>query len=251
MLRRAFVFNRAPGRHLAWHQRSGMVVRGRVSSKKVARARSCCGVLELFIAGERLRHRAGRARPADVLAGAAHAGVRRTGCSGRPGAPASLPHLATRGGSRCSPVARKWRSRRKIQGRPAPRGRSSRHRRRWPAAPAALARGCDVAIGHHRDAQRGLDGGHRVVLGRAAFVALLAGAAVHGEHRDAGLFGARRAAGRCGAWHQPVRIFSVTGTPRGAQAATTASTMAAPAARPASAPSPPTCCTPSWPGSPC
>ncbi len=28
-------------------------------------------------------------------------------------------------------------------------------------------------------------------------------------------------------WHQPVRIFSVTGTPSGAQAATTASTMRA------------------------
>jgi hypothetical protein len=27
------------------------------------------------------------------------------------------------------------------------------------------------------------------------------------------------------AWHQPVRIFSVTGTPRGAQAATTACTI--------------------------
>jgi hypothetical protein len=83
-------------------------------------------------------------------------------------------------------------------------------------------------------------------------VALLARAAVHGEHRHAGASAARASAPRCArCWHQPVRIFSVTGTPCGAQAATTASTIgqrqrlvlhqrrAGPR------------CRPSWPGSPC
>ena len=42
----------------------------------------------------------------------------------------------------------------------------------------------DVAIDHHRDAHRLLDGGHRGVFG-LAFVALLARTAVDGEHLHA------------------------------------------------------------------
>ena len=51
-----------------------------------------------------------------------------------------------------------------------------------------LFRGRDVAIGNHGNADRGLDGGDRIVFGFAA-VAVGAGASVQGQHGDAGLFG--------------------------------------------------------------
>ena len=60
-----------------------------------------------------------------------------------------------------------------------------------------------------------------------AAVALLARAAMHREHLHTGAARRRARASRrsCADWHQPVRILSVTGTLRGAQAATTASTI--------------------------
>ena len=43
----------------------------------------------------------------------------------------------------------------------------------------------DVAVGHHRYAQQGLDVGHGLVFG-LALVTLFAGAAVHREHGNTG-----------------------------------------------------------------
>jgi hypothetical protein len=182
----------------------------------------------------RPRRRAARAPPSRcACARCARPCVRRTARSGRAGArPASAAPPRGRGGSFAGRWPGKCAISRKIHGRPcaarpiisASAPVCAQHRARpWRAV--------DVAVGHHRDAQRGLHRGHGVVFG-APLVALLARAAVHGEHRHAGALAARAS---CSALrslsHQPVRIFSVTGTPRGAQAATTASTMAAPAAR--------------------
>ena len=58
---------------------------------------------------------------------------------------------------------------------------------------ARLRRRVDVAVGDDRDRDRALDRGDRLVLG-VALVALLARAAVHRDHRDAG---APRRRGRC------------------------------------------------------
>jgi hypothetical protein len=88
--------------------------------------------------------------------------------------------------------------------------------------------------------KRGLDGGNGVVLGMA-FVALLAGATMHGDHLRRQRSQQRGPAPKhyVLAWHQPVRIFKVTGTLCGVQASTTAcNDLTAPAARLASSAEP-------------
>ena len=169
-------------------------------------------------------------RPADVLARAAHAGefavqrvVVRAGVRA-----ASAARRAVAGGAGTVPVARKCAISRKIQGRPcAARPIISASAPVAASTARALAGESMSPLATTGIAQRRLHGGDGVVLGLAV-VALLARAAVHGDHRDAGALGrARQRAPRCARpSHQPVRIFSVTGTPRGAQAATTASTIA-------------------------
>jgi hypothetical protein len=195
-------------------------------------------------------------RPADVLARAAHAGVfavQRVVVVQVLRQPAL--HVAHRGRWRpASPVRQVVRDLAEDP-RPALRGAADHQRvaagvaqhlqgllrlnrcRRWPPP------GCAARPSR----------GHGVVLGqRPCSPARACGRAPPPWPRRRP-FGARVPAQRIalGLSHQPVRIFSVTGTPCGAQAATTASTMRRPAVRPASAPSRPTCCTPSWPGSPC
>jgi hypothetical protein len=150
------------------------------------------------------------------------------------------------------PVARKCATSRKIHGRPWRRGRSSARRRRCAPARRAPCGRVDVAVGHHRDAQRGLHGGRGVVLGQA-LVALLARAAVHGDQGDAGVLRARAPAparcarcrtSRCASSASPARPAARRRRPRHRR-------WRAPAARCSSAPNRPTRCTPSWPGSPC
>ena len=123
-------------------------------------------------------------------------------------------HARSRGRSTVGP---EWRGRSSI----ASVCVASQHR-------ARLARRIDVAVGHHGMASAAFTA-KRWCRTRPAAVALLARAAVHRHHRHAGRFRrCARCAPRCACWrHQPVRIFSVTGTPCGAQAATTASMMAA------------------------
>ena len=61
---------------------------------------------------------------------------------------------------------------------------------RFENVPCLLGGG-DVAVGHHRHPHRGFHGGDGVVFGLAA-IALLAGAAVHGQHLHAGVLESAR-----------------------------------------------------------
>ena len=130
------------------------------------------------------------------------------------------------GGGRCSPVSRKCAISRKIHGRPcAARPTITASRLRVVEHEARALGRIDIAVGEHRDAHRGLDRRDGLVLGFAQ-VLVGAGAAVHGQRRDAG--SPRRSArspGHCGCPRfQPVRILSVTGT---STAATTAARIRA------------------------
>ena len=155
-------------------------------------------------------------RPADVLARAcARRRIRRTGCSGRAGARSAS---AWPGAPRAAAAPRRWPG-------------SARCRRRSTAAPCA-ARPIMIASAPVRAStsaalrgesmsplattgmrRRDLTVGDGVVLG-LALVALLARAAVHGDHRDAGAFGGarephrialRRRTSRCASSASPAR----------------------------------------------
>ena len=82
-------------------------------------------------------------------------------------------------------------------------------------ASGGIVLGEDVAVDDdgHGDVAC-FDGGDEAPVGDAG-VELLAGAAVDGDHADAGLASAMRARARARcrlAWSQPMRILSVTGT---------------------------------------
>ena len=168
--------------------------------------------------------------------------------------PAARPwHASPSGAGKCVPVARKWAISRKIHGRPAPRGPIM-----IASAPVVASTCCAFSgesmspLATTGDAQGRLDRADGVVLG-LALVALLARAAVHRHHRDAGGFGRARDAHRVALGGAPAgahlqRDRHVARRARGDHGLDDRQRGAV---RPASAPSPPTCCRPSWPGSPC
>ena len=183
--------------------------------------------------------------------------TRRTGGSGRRRCSSSQRlDLARRAAAaRASPVARKCAISPKIHGRPC-----AARPIMIASAPVArehlarLARRVDVAVGDHRNAQRARFTAATVSYSAVALVALLARAAVHRDHRDAGaLGGARDARPRCVSLVAPAgaHLQRHRHVVRRARGDHRLDDLRAPAARPASAPSRPTCCTPSWPGSPC
>ena len=208
-------------------RRQAVAMRAASASKNAATARQLrAAVLDRVHARAELLA-AGQAAhvPADVLARAAHAGelaVQRVVVL-----QVVQQQAAHLGHQRRRQRARRWpgsaRSRGRSTGRPcAARPIITASAPVAASTSRAFSGDVDVAVGHHRDAHRGLHRGDGVVLG-VALVALLARAAVHGEHLHAGgLEGARQRTALRWSALQPVRIFSVTGTPCGAQAATTA-----------------------------
>ena len=212
-------------------------------------------VEQVHARAKRLAAGQGAHRPADVLARAAHAGdlavqaVVVVQVLEQPGL--GLRHVGRR--AACSPVARKCAISRKIHGRPC------------AARPIMIASA--PVRGEHLARLRGESMSPLATTGMrtaaftaamvsysaCALVALLARAAVHGEHRDAGAPRQRARAHRVALGCAPAgaHLQRHRHAVRRAGGDHRLDDRAAPAARPASAPSRPTCCTPSWPGSPC
>ena len=211
---------------------AGRCVSASASNQSFTRAQLRRAVVDAVHARRgRPRRRAARAPPSRcACARCARRRVRRTGRSGRAGARAAR-RLRLRVAGRRQLLAGGQEVRDLAEDpRPALRGAADHDRvgagaraaRRAPCAASRCRRWPPPECAAPPSPRRS------VSYSASPLVALLARAAVHGDHRDAGaLGGARDGAPRCArASHQPVRIFSVTGTPRGAQAATTASMIA-------------------------
>ena len=140
-------------------------------------------------------------RPADVLARAAHAGaLRRTARSGRCRCSQQpAPHVATRGGGGGVPVLQEVRDLAEDP-RPALRRAADHHahrRRSWPAPRCALA-GVSMSPLATTGMRSAAFTAATVSYSASPPIALLARAAVHDQHRHAGVLGrARDAHARC------------------------------------------------------
>ena len=184
------------------------------ASKNSSTAASCSsrGFQRVHALPERLRRQASpRSVPADVLARSTHA---REFAVKRVVRPRKCSFITARTSVDCAAAADARRSAGNARSRGRSTGRPCAARPIMTASAPVMCehvlrlfRRGDVAVGDHRNRHRRLDRRDRFVFGVAA-VAIGAGAAVHGQHRDAGVLGhvARCVSAFLLSRSQPVRI---------------------------------------------